>query len=186
MSMVTEVAVGATSTQIITKTDYRNGPLWIRNVGPERVYVQQGSAAGVADDYDLDIGDPISVTPAVDVYAICNGGNGLVEVVQGIPMPSYGSDVYEMRDPDPKTSITVLATSTVLLAENTVRTHALVQASMLNTEPIYLGFGAAAVLGDGPELWPGAVFEIGQNDLSACAINAICASGGMIAQCLEA
>lgn len=93
---------------------------------------------------------------------------------------------YAMGGPSPKTAVTVAAASTLVLAANSHRSHAIIQADKGNTEPIYLGFGAAAVQEVGPAIEPGQHWTIDESCYFTGAIYAICASGGQTARIVEA
>ena len=91
-----------------------------------------------------------------------------------------------MGSPASKANVTVGATSTATLAANADRTHAIIKASSDNTEEIWLGIGAAAVVDTGISLDPGETFQIGPHNWTPLAINAISDSGSQVAEVFEA
>lgn len=93
-----------------------------------------------------------------------------------------------LGNPTAHVYVTVAAASTLVLAENKDRTHAMIQASWTNTEPLFLSFGDGilARVGYGFALYPGQHYEIGPDNHTTLTISAICTSGGMVAYVFEA
>jgi hypothetical protein len=100
--------------------------------------------------------------------------------------PADPAVTYHMVTVDSKTRVSVGATSTLILAANANRTHATIQASSDNSEPIWLGWSEAAVINDGICLYPGQHYEIMKDFKFLGALYGITASGGMYAHVLEA
>ncbi len=85
-----------------------------------------------------------------------------------------------MGAPAIKAQVTVAAVTTLVLAANTARTHAILKADEANTEAIYLAVGEIAIQAYGISLDPGETLQIGPDFHTPLVINGICASGGML------
>jgi hypothetical protein len=83
-----------------------------------------------------------------------------------------------MRAPTPEAPVTIAATSTTIVGRDDGRTHLIIQADETNTEPVYLGYTAAAVLNTGVAIYPGQARQYGPSAHCILKITGICASGG--------
>jgi hypothetical protein len=90
-----------------------------------------------------------------------------------------------MAGPTPKAPVIVGATSTTIVEANDQRTHLIIQADEDNTEPLWLGYTAAAVLSTGVALYPGQARQYGPDAMCKRKITGICASGGQKANVEE-
>ena len=82
MAPVTDVTIGATSTDILTAAMWKTmgGPAYLKNESDTIVVL---TIAG-ADDYDLDPGEPLQVIPGQIVTGTAVGGSKLLQIIAGI------------------------------------------------------------------------------------------------------
>jgi hypothetical protein len=200
MAAITNVAV-TTDTVITASTDAGNMPVVLFNNSDVDVELTFADSGG--DTYTLHGRETLENVPArSNITGTAAAGTVEVIVLRGVHPgevvrgesaadPLYVSDVavpveYAMGTPAIKATVTVGATTTVILAANSARTHAIVKSQATNTEPLYLAIGEAAVQNNGISLDPGETMQIGPFDHTTLAINGICASGGMLANVWEA
>ena len=76
----------------------------------------------------------------------------------------------------PAAHVTVKATTDVVLAANTARSHAILR--NISNEEMFWNFGSDAIQDKGPPIKPGDMLVIDSEFYTTAAVHMICASGG--------
>lgn len=82
MASVTDVTIGATTTSILTASEWNDysGPIWLKNESTEVIAI----IISGSDPYDLDQGEIVQVLPGQIVTGTAAGGSALLQIIAGI------------------------------------------------------------------------------------------------------